>query len=98
MLTVRLAVIEGGLGYAGQSGRRTEPVRPEDVEAEAARRKRVGKVNEWRMREFVTGTPMPANIKYLELQIDFAARAICKLSPIPADFADDLYWPTCWGE
>ena len=94
---MRLSVIEGGLFYAqGQDG--AKPVRPEDVEAEAARRMREGKVNEWRVREFVTGHPMPPDVKYLELQIDFALRAICKLSPIPADFADDLYWPICWRE
>jgi hypothetical protein len=91
-----LAVIDGGRGY-GERGR-VEPVRPEDVEAEAARRLRDGKVNEWRVREFVTGHPMPPDIKYLELQINFAARALSKMSPIPADFADDLYWPTCWHD
>ena len=96
---MRWAIIEGGRDLARHDGRDdSEPVRPEDVEAEAARRLRQGKVNEWRTREFVTGHPMPPDIKYLELQIDFAARAICKLSPIPADFADDLYWPTCWRD
>ena len=95
---MRLAVIEGGLSYAGQSERGEQPIRPEDVEAEARRRMREGRVTEWRTREFITGTPMPADVKYLELQIDFAARAICKLSPIPADFADDLYWPICWQD
>ncbi len=96
---MRLAVIDGGLNSGDQKRwDRAEPIRPEDVEAEAARRMRDGRVNEWRVREFVTGHPMPPDIKYLELQINFAARAICKLSPIPADFADDLYWPTCWSE
>jgi len=96
---VRLAVIDGGLGYAGQNGRDSaDTVRPEDVEAEARRRLRAGKVHEWRVREFVTGHPMPPDIKYLELQIDFAMQAICKLSPIPADYGDDLYWPTCWHD
>ncbi|WP_375452131.1 hypothetical protein [uncultured Devosia sp.] len=92
-----MAVIEGGLGYTGQA-RREEQIRVEDVEAEAARRLRKGRVNEWRTRELITGTPVPADIKYLELQINFATRALCKLSPIPPDFADDLYWPTCWRD
>jgi hypothetical protein len=95
---VRLAVIDGGLSYAGQNERSGERIRVEDVEAEARRRMREGRVSEWRTREFITGTPMPSDVKYLELQIDFAARAICKLSPIPADYADDLYWPTCWQD
>ena len=94
---MRLSVIEGGLLYAQQQAD-IDPVRPEDVEAEAARRMRLGKVNEWRVREFVTGHAMPPDIKYLELQINFAMRAICKLYPIPADFADDLYWPVYWSE
>ncbi|HTM77394.1 MAG TPA: hypothetical protein VL133_07170 [Devosia sp.] len=96
---MRLAVIQGGLSHA-QQGRRAQnhAIRPEDVEAEAARRRRDGKVDEWRVREFITGHTMPPDIKYLELQIDFAAQAICRLSPIPADFADDLYWPTCWAD
>lgn len=95
VIKVRLAVSEGGLDYTGRD-EWAERVRVEDVEAEASRRLRAGRVNEWRMREFISGTPMPADIRYLEVQIDFAARALCKLSPIPADFADDLYWPTYW--
>jgi hypothetical protein len=98
VVQVRLAVIEGGLGYAGRSERGEDRIRPEDVEAEARRRMREGRVSEWRTREFITGVPMPSDVKYLELQIDFAARAICKLSPIPVDFADDLYWPMCWQD
>lgn len=97
---MRLSVIEGGRGSARQSEHRARDawVRAADVEAEAERRRREGRVTEWRVREYVTGTPMPPDIKYLELQIDFAARAICRLSPIPADFADDLYWPMYWND
>jgi len=37
--------------------------------------------------------PMPAVLKYLAMQIDFAAEAISRLDPIPADYRSDLYWP-----
>jgi hypothetical protein len=29
-------------------------------------------------------------------QIDLAAAALARLSPIPTDFGDDLYWPRTW--
>jgi hypothetical protein len=94
---VRFAVIEGSREW-------TEPVRRapaavqvsvavEDVEAEARRRLRSVKLNEWRTREFVTGHPMPQHIRHFALQVDFAARAISRLSPIPQDFDSDVYWP-----
>ncbi|KKB83833.1 hypothetical protein VW29_13645 [Devosia limi DSM 17137] len=92
---VRLAVIDGGQGRAGRA---SDHVRIEDVEAEAQRRLRICRVQEWRAREFITGIAVPADIKHFELQVNFAAQAICCLSPIPADFDDDLYWPTYWGE
>lgn len=68
----------------------------EDVQAEARRRLRAIKLEEWRVREFVTGRPMPDNVRHLALQIEFAAQAIGRLSPIPADFAKDVYWPRVW--
>jgi hypothetical protein len=39
------------------------------------------------------GVPMPPAFQYFAMQIDFAADAICRLDPIPADFRSDLYWP-----
>lgn len=96
---MRFAVIEGSREW-------TEPAKPDhgqrpaihldDVEAEARRRKRALKLDEWRVREFVTGRPMPDTIRHLSLQIDFAAQAIGRLSPIPDNFADDIYWPRIW--
>jgi hypothetical protein len=65
----------------------------EDVEAEANRRLRSVKLNEWRTREFITGQSMPAHIRHFALQVGFAAEAISRLSPIPADFDSDVYWP-----
>ncbi len=98
---MRFAVIEGGRD-------RVEPVRHgsgplpavisvEDVEAEARRRLKAIKLDEWRTREFITGRPMPDDVRHLALQIDFAAKAIARLSPIPQDFDSDVYWPRHWG-
>jgi hypothetical protein len=64
-----------------------------DVEAEARRRLRLVKLNEWRTREFVTGQPMPDEIRHYALQVEFAAQAISRLLPIPSDFDSDVYWP-----
>jgi hypothetical protein len=46
-----------------------------------------------RIREFATGVPMLASLKYLSLQIDFAAETLSRLDPIPEDFRSDGYWP-----
>lgn len=94
---MRFAVVEGGREW-------TEPTRPgssaahvsvsvEDVEAEANRRLRSVRLNEWRTREFITGHPMPHHIRHFALQVGFAAQAISRLSPIPVDFDSDVYWP-----
>lgn len=65
----------------------------EDVEAEARRRLRTCRIQEWRTREFITGQPMPDNVRHFALQVEFAALAIARLSPIPEDFDSDVYWP-----
>ncbi len=94
---VRFAVIEGTREW-------TEPARPEtrsatvsilveDVEAEARRRLRSCRIQEWRTREFITGRPMPDDVRHFALQVEFAAQAISRLSPIPEDFDSDVYWP-----
>jgi hypothetical protein len=94
-----LTVISGGRDWAGAQARpEARVVRVEDVEAEARRRLRAAHIDEWRAREFITGKPAPADIKHLELQITFAALAISRLSPIPADYASDVYWPTHWTD
>lgn len=95
-----LTVIAGGKARMEQGGRRLtlRGVKVEDVEAEATRRLRAIRLDEWRVREFVTGRPVPADIKHLELQISFAAQAISRLSPIPSDYAADVYWPTHWAD
>lgn len=72
------------------------PVSVEDVEAEARRRLRYLKLDEWRTREFITGRPMPEVIQHLVQQIDLASRALSRMSPIPQDYFDDVYWPRMW--
>lgn len=94
---VRFAVVNESGEWVGRPV--AAPVRAsvEDVESEARRRLRGLKVNEWRTREFITGRPMPQDICEMAKQIEFAAQAIARLSPIPTDFDDDVYWPRVWG-
>jgi len=68
----------------------------EDVLNEARRRKGLLNLDEWQLREFVTDRPVPDNIMQMCRQIDLAAAALTRLSPIPADFRNDLYWPRTW--
>lgn len=96
---VRFAVVNGSREWTETPMLRALPQRTldvEDVEREARRRLKALKVEEWRVREFVTGAPMPDSVRHLALQIEFAAQAIGRLSPIPADYAGDLYWPRVW--
>ena len=94
---MRFAVIEGGREWTEPTGRRPghamEVIHIDDVEAEARRRLRSCRIDEWRTREFITGRPMPDGIRHYALQVDFAAKAISRLSPIPDDFDSDVYWP-----
>ena len=98
---MRFAVIEGSREWTepGMSRQQMAPavVSVEDVEAEARRRLRTIKLNEWRTREFITGQPMPDDVRHYALQVDYAATAIARLSPIPADFDSDVYWPRLWS-
>lgn len=68
----------------------------EDVEQEARRRKSLLHLEEWQLREYVTDRPVPDRIMQLCREIDLAASALTRLASIPADFADDLYWPRVW--
>lgn len=67
-----------------------------EIEAEARRRKNLLRIDEWRMREYVTGNPIPVRIDQVCHQIDLAAQALARMSVIPADYADDVYWPRIW--
>ena len=96
---VRFAVISGSREWTEAAPERVIPQRAvdvEDVQYEARRRLKSLKIEEWRVREFVTGAPVPDNIRHLAMQIEYAAQAIGRLSPIPADYADDVYWPRVW--
>ena len=99
---MRFAVIEGGREWTEPVRRESRPsmaaVLVEDVEAEARRRLRACRINEWRTREFITGRPMPDAIRHFAMQVEFAATAISRLSPIPHDFDDDIYWPKLMNE
>lgn len=89
-------VIEGGRGRAVEMDERPAEGRApslEDVRREAVRRLGENGYHLSRMREFATGSPMPAALKYLSLQIEFAAEALSRLDPIPEDFCSDGYWP-----
>lgn len=98
---MRFAVIEGSREWTEPArrgfGPATEVILVEDVEAEARRRLRSCRIDEWRTREFITGRPMPDDIRHFALQVEFAATAISRLSPIPHDFDNDVYWPRLMG-
>ena len=99
---MRFAVIEGSREWTEPAwrGPQAAPVQVlvEDVEAEARRRLRAIKLDEWRTREFITGRPMPDDVRHFALQVEFAAKAISRLSPIPGDFDSDVYWPRMWDQ
>jgi hypothetical protein len=84
-------MIEGGLAatesIAGQPD--TAAVR-----TEAARRLRESGCEAARTRALLGHRPMPSAIRYLQLQIEFAADSLAALAVIPADFRHDRYWPS----
>lgn len=92
---MRLKVIEGGLSTAKEWDNGAESRWPdyEDVRREAERRLGASGYRRSRVMEFAVGVPMPSSLRYLAMQIEFAAEAICRLDRIPADFRSDLYWP-----
>ncbi|QQR40654.1 hypothetical protein [Devosia rhizoryzae] len=71
-------------------------VQQAEVEQEARRRKQGLAIDEWQLREFVSGVPLPERLVQLCRQIDLASAALSRMSPIPANFADDVYWPRMW--
>ncbi|VDS06808.1 hypothetical protein DEVEQU_03973 [Devosia equisanguinis] len=95
---MRFAEIGDTREWSEPSARRSGgiAVHPEDIELEAWRRKAALGIDEWRMREYVTGVPVPDRIDHYCQQIEFAAQALMRLSPIPSDFRNDVYWPRCW--
>ncbi|MGI2032347.1 hypothetical protein ACRQ1B_08135 [Rhizobium panacihumi] len=91
---VKLTVIEGGRSNKaeGEADHLIGPT-PEDVRKEAERRIHASGYDAWRIRELATGAPMPIEIRYLRMQIEYAAQAIARFVKIPADFSSDGYWP-----
>ena len=71
-------------------------VQQAELENEARRRKAMLGLDEWQLREFVYGTVIPAHIPQVCREIELAAAALSRMSPIPANFADDVYWPRVW--
>ena len=82
-------VISGGLDESSGSRALTKS----DVLAEAARRIRECGYERCRARHLVTGEPIPKALQYLKIQIAWVADTLAGLDPIPADYADDKYWP-----
>lgn len=86
-------VIRGGLAEQDASAATAGEPRPEDVASEARRRVRAAGFDSHHARYLATGVPVPATVRYLVLQINYAAEALAGLKPIPTDFRADIYWP-----
>lgn len=95
---MRFAVVSDSREWSEQGLVLTEAssVHPWEVEDEARRRKAALGLDEWRLREYVSGEPIPLRIRQLCEQVDLASMALSRKSNIPNDFRDDLYWPRCW--
>jgi len=86
-------VIEGGLSVRPWAAADQAVPSREDVLKEADRRIKAAGYETWRNRETLTGIPIPREIRYLAMQIGYAAEAIVRLAEIPVDFRSDAYWP-----
>jgi hypothetical protein len=96
---MRFAVIKDSREWSEPQSRSNDQDRivdSDEVDNEARRRKAMLKLDEWQLRQYVTDRPVPDHIVQLCQQIDLAAAALARLSPIPLDFDDDLYWPRVW--
>ncbi len=96
---MRFAVLNDTREWSEPSAHRsgTGPVvDTEAVEQEARRRKDLLHLDEWQLRQYVTDRPVPEHVVQLCRQIDLAADALARLSPIPGDYSNDLYWPRMW--
>ncbi|CAD7046747.1 hypothetical protein REJC140_04131 [Pseudorhizobium endolithicum] len=69
------------------------PARADEVRREADRRLRALDYERLSNRERMTGVPVPREIRYLAMQINFVADTLSALGVIPADFRSDRYWP-----
>lgn len=93
MRVMRFTVIEGGkskdYNFTARDGKPT----PEAVRREASRRRDILGLNRHRVREMAVGVPVPAKLRYLEIQIEFVAECLLNQDDIPEDFRSDKYWP-----
>jgi hypothetical protein len=89
---VKLQLIEGGRTATDEYA--SERPDAAAVRAEAARRLRESGSEAARVKELLTARPVPPEIQYLRLQVEYAAAALSTLAVIPADFRDDRYWPS----
>jgi hypothetical protein len=101
VVKLRFAEIEGSREWTESARQAPVAEAPvvvvvDDVENEARRRLRLVKLDEWRTREMITGRPMPESVRQFALQVDYARQALSMMSPIPADFDSDVYWPMRW--
>jgi hypothetical protein len=92
-LTMRFTVIEGGMSAKPPAVGLEIGPSINDVRREAARRCEALGINRLRTRHFVMGVPVPPDLHYLGLQIEFVAEKLGGLSPIPMDYQSDTYWP-----
>ena len=93
---MHLRLIRGGLDGAphpddADTGGDARPT-PDDVRREAARRIRALVYERARAGE-PENLPYFSSLRHLKLQIEYTSIALARLRNIPADFADDSYWP-----
>jgi len=86
-----LRVIDGGLAESATKDER--PLSKTDVLAEAMRRIKASGYERYHTRYLVTGEPIPKRLQYLKIQMAWVADTLAALDPIPADYAEDKYWP-----
>jgi hypothetical protein len=90
---MRFTVIEGGKSASSVVVDAAPGISINDVRREAARRCDALGINRLRTRQFVMGVPVPPDLHYLGLQIEFAAEKLGSLVPVPLDFQSNIYWP-----
>ncbi|WP_075289425.1 hypothetical protein [Pararhizobium arenae] len=85
-------VIEGG--RRGSLPPKEVPADTSQIVAEGRRRLSEAGVDRYEARERLTGMSMPAPVRHLRMQIEFAVQALSQLSPTPQDITADHYWPS----
>lgn len=95
---MHLRVIQGGLGgderaEGPKAGHEQIAPTAQDVQREAERRLEEMGWQRWQIRNGVTGSAVPRELRYIAMQITFVAEAIARLAVIPQDYRSDAYWP-----